>query len=605
MDTGNRKRKRADLQQDQMPDPQQDQASKIEIKKQKMLARPAIADSRLFKATEGGTPNLSRAIGGASLDPKKIKFLSPKQTTRLFSSLQKNYFVKKDPDASLVAFLEELMRSISAKRVVMKRTVVYNGEEFGQELLIKWDPNFLHLSGDFSLKAQPLQRLFYKEDILRALQKQGITDAVEQEEIVKKFTADYAYLCGLKSGFGEADPNPCNIGFSLKNYRPIAIDNHPLINHLTSGDQPNYGSGFTNDFLCAFLGQEQRELLPALDSRRYNHLLLEIKKLYLEEEGVNAQEYNKLFLDCYKRGIDAVLYYKIKQNIEKDPELGIYFKAFIEGLKNFIALSQDELFLDSLKEKYQNLIAKEYFDRVFGVLEENAQKTEEQFRLFFILCDLLDNKETYLSEDEEIAILEKDLAMNSALLDDSLKNLEDYKAIKKEYEKFLLKDFSKTIEAGEESANFGRTIEVGGELAEAAQDFSDLEAEFKMDISEDGAEAAQDPDQKFREIKALIERKRSNNFFETEIKPKDQPAEKMQSPQDYFESMCVYFGERVAILKSVLAQKMQPKQGSAIDPATASATESMASDTKAAANSPKPSSNPLPLQSQDQQQSPT
>lgn len=319
----------------------------IAAKKTKFLERASIFLSEA-KPPEKSSEDLMRQkiSPGVNINRSNASFTAISEEEK-----EKSFLLKSEEDPIMVTISTDFMRILSAKKFAGKRSALFhNLEEGAIKVAVKWDSG---LEGEWdSVNGTDL-----------------FSTSTEGNEI---FLSGFSRMAGTLAVLGEHDWNPANILKSSKTQRPVKIDNGLL---MYNGELIS-GSGFSNDFLRIFLASEKdifRSYINA--SRRLN------SQLDLSSREAVSQ--------TYLEGIDDYLLEKIKEQISKNPSKKKYFMDFMMGLKDAIALANDNDFLDKFTKKYADEgYGQEASDSV-RALKENAKKSQKLYEKFLEYYDEL------------------------------------------------------------------------------------------------------------------------------------------------------------------------------------------------------------------------
>ncbi|NDD59028.1 MAG: hypothetical protein EBZ47_07265, partial [Chlamydiae bacterium] len=319
----------------------------IAAKKTKFLERASIFLSEA-KPPEKSSEDLMRQkiSPGVNINRSNASFTAISEEEK-----EKSFLLKSEEDPIMVTISTDFMRILSAKKFAGKRSALFHNLEDDEiKVAVKWDSG---LEGEWdSVNGTDL-----------------FSTSTEGNEI---FLSGFSRMAGTLAVLGEHDWNPANILKSSKTQRPVKIDNGLL---MYNGELIS-GSGFSNDFLRIFLASEKdifRSYINA--SRRLN------SQLDLSSREAVSQ--------TYLEGIDDYLLEKIKEQISKNPSKKKYFMDFMMGLKDAIALANDNDFLDKFTKKYADEgYGQEASDSV-RALKENAKKSQKLYEKFLEYYDEL------------------------------------------------------------------------------------------------------------------------------------------------------------------------------------------------------------------------
>lgn len=312
-----------------------------DAKRDKILNTPLVIEGlRPASTTKRG--ELANAMSaGVHINKNNATFLTKKEEKDGHFK-EKDFLLKPQEDGIAAVFGVHMLRA-SSVGVIAKRTLLTRiGNKFVQA--IKWDKNAV---GNFALE-------FHEDWQGRAHGLFSDSVNVVRDE---NFVTSCARSAGAFSAIGKEDHNPENFLRSSKTGLLVNIDNDLIVNRLTSGFERVKGSSLTNDFLRIFLAGDIVKPSYLRRAEAIHHLE---KKAQLSD-----RKFNETTNETYNEGIDASLLARIKENINKkgNEHLKKYFKEFMFGLTQTLALAQNNEFLDQYTLKYKTELGPDQYEQ--------------------------------------------------------------------------------------------------------------------------------------------------------------------------------------------------------------------------------------------------
>ncbi len=234
-----------------------------------------------------------------------------------------------------------------------------------------------------------------------------------------KFAKKYARLCGVLHVLGERDYSGGNFFSSRKTNNPVKIDNSFLINDdfhslYKKASKDGHKAILHNHERYRIYGSAQSQYLLRSRFSGRNDPLKTYQSLYqplfrrTEEIASKAKlkilnhkdldEYADLYLTSYADGIDENLLTEIRENIlkPKNQNLKEEFIEFMRGVKDTIALANDDVFLDDYTKKYDLEIGKDAYKiacKCREFFKTNVARAQEQLGGYLQLFEELVAKE--------------------------------------------------------------------------------------------------------------------------------------------------------------------------------------------------------------------
>lgn len=302
----------------------------------------------------------------AELITKRELIIDPQSTTlkdmKFFNVNEKIYIGKKNGVES--EFGTTLFRYLSNKHYASKAEVLYKDDEGVVWNLSKYDDDI----NKEKKVLHPYQRFKPNVDV--------------NAEDTQNFMEGYARMMGVLLVLGENDTNPNNY-FVNKNGKPVKIDNSFLVNlqprpFLTRRDSHKnrfriLGCGqakyFFNVLLC---GEDPVDIDAEIKDK--NKVAMNNKT-----DDLNFYEtFSKGMRDVFMCGISDEKCQVLKSRMQDYPRVRIWFEAFIAGVKDAIALSENEEFMDAYLKRYEG--SRAIADICRGFLQENCKEIKSNLK---------------------------------------------------------------------------------------------------------------------------------------------------------------------------------------------------------------------------------